>query len=72
MGERPHPAVFYARYSYPLFVLAVCFLLVDVLMVASAGTLRGFRLLRRHNRGIACGGHPRKGHEAPRKEYEAL
>ncbi len=56
----------------PLFVLAVCFLLMDVLMVACAGTLRGFGLLRRHNRGIACGGHPRKGHEAPRKEYEAL
>lgn len=37
-----------------------------------AGALYGFGLLRRHNRGIACGGHPRKGHEAPRKEYEAL
>lgn len=56
----------------PLFVLAVCFLLVDVLMVACAGTLRGFGLLRRHNRGIACGGHPRKEYEAPRKGHEAL
>ena len=41
-------------------------------MVARAGALYGFGLLRRHNRGIACGGCLRKGHEAPRKEYEAL
>ena len=41
-------------------------------MVACAGTLRGFGLLRRHNRGIACGGHPRKEYEAPRKGHEAL
>lgn len=56
----------------PLFVLAACFLPLDVLMVAYAGALYGFGLLRRHNRGIACGGCLRKGHEAPRKEYEAL
>lgn len=52
----------------PLFVLAVCFLLVDVLMVACGRPMwwRHARIwvLRRHNRGIACGGNPRKGHEA--------
>ena len=59
-------------FSMPAIYAAACFLPLDVLMVAYAGTLYGFGLLRRHNRDTACGGHPRKGHEAPRKEYEAL
>ena len=42
-------------------LLSVC----SIHTVVCDGAVRGFRLLRRHNRGIACGGHPRK-------EYEAL